>query len=93
MSCSQANALTLEIAAARIAYVPADHERFVDHLINAPFTADFFRPLGAGTDSPTRRPVFIVGVPRSGTTLIEQELASHSRIHGAGELRLARAIL
>jgi hypothetical protein len=34
--------------------------------------------------------VFIVGLPRSGTTLIEQVLASHSRIHGAGELRLAR---
>jgi len=33
-------------------------------------------------------PVFIVGMPRSGTTLIEQILASHSVIHGAGELTL-----
>ncbi len=30
-------------------------------------------------------PVFIVGMPRSGTTLVEQMLASHSRVHGAGE--------
>ena len=31
-------------------------------------------------------PVFVVGMPRSGTTLVEQLLAGHSRIHGAGEL-------
>ncbi|TBR10233.1 MAG: sulfotransferase family protein [Lysobacter sp.] len=39
------------------------------------------RPTGAGV-----RPVLIVGMPRSGTTLAEQVLASHPRIHGAGEL-------
>jgi tetratricopeptide (TPR) repeat protein len=33
-----------------------------------------------------RRPVFIVGMPRSGTSLTEQILASHSQVHGAGEL-------
>ena len=38
----------------------------------------------------TERPVFIVGLPRSGTTLTEQILASHPRVHGAGELTLAR---
>lgn len=32
-------------------------------------------------------PVFIVGMPRSGTTLTEQILASHPQVHGAGELR------
>src|SRR5262249_26545946 len=32
----------------------------------------------------------IVGLPRSGTTLTEQILASHSQVFGAGELRLAR---
>ncbi len=30
-------------------------------------------------------PVFIVGMPRSGTTLVEQILASHTRVHGGGE--------
>lgn len=34
------------------------------------------------------RLVFIVGMPRSGTTLVEQILASHPDVHGAGELRL-----
>jgi hypothetical protein len=36
--------------------------------------------------------VFVFGMPRSGTTLVEQVLASHTRVHGAGELRLARQI-
>ncbi len=34
--------------------------------------------------------MFIVGLPRSGTTLLEQILASHPRVHGAGEIPLAR---
>jgi Flp pilus assembly protein TadD len=49
------------------------------------FSADFIaKRQGAGSPSP--RPVFIIGMPRSGTSLIEQILASHSAIHGAGEL-------
>lgn len=43
------------------------------------------------------RPIFIIGMPRSGTSLIEQILASHSSVHGAGELevlnQLARPIV
>ncbi len=38
--------------------------------------------------SDSERPLFIVGLPRSGTTLTEQILASHPQIHGAGELDL-----
>ena len=34
----------------------------------------------------SRRPVFVVGMPRSGTTLVEQILASHPQVYGAGEL-------
>ncbi|GGF75201.1 sulfotransferase [Azorhizobium oxalatiphilum] len=35
---------------------------------------------------PSTLPIFIVGMPRSGTTLLEQILASHPLVHGAGEL-------
>ena len=35
-------------------------------------------------------PVFIVGMPRSGTTLVEQIISSHSQVYGAGELQLLR---
>src|SRR5579884_4178728 len=34
----------------------------------------------------SERPVFILGMPRSGTTLVEQILASHPAVFGAGEL-------
>ena len=48
-------------------------------------TPDLLRAkAGAGNDSPA--PIFIVGMPRSGTTLIEQILASHPQVHGAGEI-------
>jgi tetratricopeptide (TPR) repeat protein len=40
----------------------------------------------AGVGHPSALPVFIVGMPRSGTTLIEQILASHPHVFGAGEL-------
>jgi tetratricopeptide (TPR) repeat protein len=35
---------------------------------------------------PSPQPVFVIGMARSGTTLIEQILASHSKVHGAGEV-------
>ena len=34
-------------------------------------------------------PIFIVGMPRSGTTLVEQIICSHSKVMGAGELVFA----
>jgi tetratricopeptide (TPR) repeat protein len=37
-------------------------------------------------------PVFIIGMPRSGTTLVEQILSSHSEVYGAGELSTLRRI-
>ncbi len=85
----QANSLSMDLAGRRKHdYVPAEHERFVNNLLTV-FGAEFFRCFGeSGVAS--RRPVFIFGLPRSGTTLIEQVLASHSRVYGAGELHLAR---
>jgi tetratricopeptide (TPR) repeat protein len=70
------------------AYDPLAHARWVEGLLAA-FTPEFFaRTRGFGPDSEV--PVFIVGLPRSGTTLTEQILASHSQVHGAGELNCAR---
>jgi tetratricopeptide (TPR) repeat protein len=70
------------------AYRPLDHEEFVGQMRGA-CSAEFFERVegfGIGTD----RLVFIFGLPRSGTSLIEQILASHSEVHGLGETNLAR---
>jgi tetratricopeptide (TPR) repeat protein len=49
------------------------------------FTREFFAArAGAGSDAPD--PIFVVGLPRAGSTLIEQILASHSQIEGTMEL-------
>ena len=40
-----------------------------------------------------KKPIFIVGMPRSGTTLLEQVLSSHSKIYGAGELNYLQKII
>ena len=37
-------------------------------------------------ESATNTPIFILGMPRSGTTLVEQIISCHSQVHGAGEL-------
>lgn len=41
-----------------------------------------------GYGDPRSTPIFILGMPRSGTTMVEQILASHPMVHGAGELTL-----
>ena len=53
--------------------------------IQACFNAEF---IGSFPDAgnASEQPVFIVGMPRSGTTLVEQILASHAEVHGAGEV-------
>ena len=52
--------------------------------IRQTITAEFIaNPPFAGNPSPL--PVFIVGMPRSGSTLVEQILASHPEVHAAGE--------
>jgi tetratricopeptide (TPR) repeat protein len=49
------------------------------------FSPDFFSNHD-GSGDPDRTPVFILGMPRSGTSLVEQILASHPDVYGAGEL-------
>jgi tetratricopeptide (TPR) repeat protein len=41
----------------------------------------------AATGASTREPIFIFGMPRSGTTLVERIMSSHSAVHSAGELQ------
>ncbi|TIL52559.1 sulfotransferase [Mesorhizobium sp.] len=70
------------------------YRRWVNSMIET-FTPDFLAAR-AGYGNPSEAPVFVVGMPRSGTTLTEQICASHPDIHGAGELsklsRVANAI-
>ena len=55
------------------------------------FTPEFFTErAGAGSQAPD--PIFIVGLPRAGSTLIEQILASHSMVEGTKELTVLNAI-
>lgn len=51
------------------------------------YDKDFFDRI-RGWGNPDERPLFIVGMPRSGTSLIEQILASHGDVFGAGELEM-----
>ena len=61
------------------------HQEAVVTRMSQVFTPAFFdRHAASGLD--TRRPVFIVGMPRSGTTLTEQIISSHPMAFGAGEL-------
>ena len=54
-------------------------------LIDANIASFDAASLKAGASNSDRAPVFIVGMPRSGTTLCEQILAAHHEVHGSGE--------
>ncbi|HVT81950.1 MAG TPA: sulfotransferase [Phycisphaerae bacterium] len=73
-------------AAAGLRFDAERLSRSVDQMIAA-FTPEFFAARRTwGNDSQT--PVFIVGMPRSGTSLVEQIAASHPAVFGAGELQV-----
>jgi tetratricopeptide (TPR) repeat protein len=75
-------------AGSRLKRAGIDYDPNVDErsmaAIAAAFPKETVERLRQGGD-PTQMPIFIVGMPRSGTTLVEQILASHSAIHGGGE--------
>lgn len=73
------------LAAQGMQYDPARHDSRVDRTM-ASFGPTAF--VGGARGSDSRQPVFIVGMPRSGTSLVEQILASHADIAGGGELVL-----
>jgi predicted TPR repeat methyltransferase len=82
---SQANALMKDLSAQDgFRFDGNDLHSTIDELIET-FAPGYF---AARSDfgHPSELPVFIVGMPRSGTSLVEQIAASHSKIFGAGEL-------
>ncbi|MBK8960878.1 MAG: sulfotransferase [Proteobacteria bacterium] len=79
-SFSAANALRRQ----EVPFDRAGQRDFINAVIET-FSEDFMR-RAANLADPSERPVFILGMPRAGTTLVEQIVASHSDVHGAGEL-------
>ena len=54
-------------------------------MLESTFTTGWFARQGVGHDDPS--PIFVVGQPRTGTTLVERIITAHSAVHSAGELR------
>ncbi|MGA9851779.1 MAG: sulfotransferase [Gammaproteobacteria bacterium] len=67
-----------------ISFSIEEQENEIDGIM-ALFTQDYFERY-SGKSTSDLAPIFILGMPRSGTTLIEQILASHSNVRGGGEL-------
>jgi hypothetical protein len=67
-----------------VQYDPVEVETQIDKCVKV-FTDELIRQRPSATGGETR-PIFIVGMPRSGSTLVEQILASHSQVDGCGEL-------
>jgi tetratricopeptide (TPR) repeat protein len=65
-------------------YDPVQTESINDAIVDV-FDATFLSEKAGGGD-PDHAPIFVVGLPRSGSTLIEQILASHSAVEGTSEL-------
>ncbi|MGA3158836.1 MAG: sulfotransferase [Steroidobacteraceae bacterium] len=78
---ARANELTKRFGAT---YDPVKFTALVDRIIRR-FQPDFLRDCQRGS-STAELPLMIVGMPRSGTSLAEQILASHPAVFGAGEL-------
>ncbi|HVI04924.1 MAG TPA: sulfotransferase, partial [Sphingomicrobium sp.] len=76
---ARANALRLKSQP----YRPGEISHTVDKCIKE-FTARAFVQEGGGCEAPD--PIFIIGMPRAGSTLIEQILSSHSLVEGTSEL-------
>ena len=73
-----------ELTRTIVRYDWREHRKYVQRIAQA-FDKETIERL-SGKGHPSVRPIFIVGMPRSGTTLTEQILASHSQVYGAGEL-------
>lgn len=63
----------------------SDQDRVLFDSMQGLFDTAFIERAPAGEPSP--EPIFIVGMPRTGTTLVERILSSHSKVYSAGELQ------
>ncbi|HEY6483444.1 MAG TPA: sulfotransferase [Steroidobacteraceae bacterium] len=64
-----------------IRYDPATDRTLIDEFISGFPQVEPLRP-----DTTGERPIFIVGIPRTGTTLVDRIIGCHSQVHSAGEL-------
>jgi len=69
---------------AKLAYQPGEDEALFDALMES-FSPQVCANPPSGEAS--AEPIFIVGMPRTGTTLVERIVSSHSVVYGAGELQ------
>lgn len=79
-----------QIRRSQVSYKPAAISKFVDRLINTFDEGLVKKSTKFGHDSSL--PVFVLGMPRSGTTLVEQIISSHPGVYGAGELPFLHTI-
>ena len=77
-------------AQAGVRYDPEQREADVARVLEI-YDAQFFAER-ADCAHNTEVPIFVVGVPRSGTSLLEQVLSSHPQVHGGGELYLLQQV-
>jgi tetratricopeptide (TPR) repeat protein len=73
----------LDLRQSGLIFDQEQYRRFIDRVIATCSAGYFERVRSFGI--PSELPVFIVGVPRSGTSLVEQILACHPKVFGAGE--------
>ncbi len=86
---AKANAMHRET----IAYDAATYEARFRAIAEA-FSPTLFERLKlSGEGASSDRPIFIVGMPRSGTTLVEQIISAHPDVHGAGEVDLVHHLV
>jgi tetratricopeptide (TPR) repeat protein len=81
---AQSNALR------NLSFDPVRHVQETSQTLAAWSQSTLAQQPSSGIDSET--PVFVVGMPRSGTSLVEQILSSHSSVYGAGELEFIRQV-
>ena len=79
------------LKAKAVNYRPENTERAIARAIDCFDGETLRRTAGAGYRSDV--PVFVVGLPRSGTSLVEQILASHPDVFGAGELNYVERLV